>query len=140
MSLVLAPVNSPMQAADAVASVELNGLLLIAADEPGARDPRLQRYESNLRKLFRFASYRLIGEGRSRSRLPGESSLTLGKGYTLYVELENSGENRIRARVKWSQGKRILIHTTAVLRRDNPLILGGPAHEDGTLILILLAK
>ncbi len=140
MSIALAPAISPIQAADTAGHVELNGFLLIATDEPGARDPRLQRYESNLRKLFRFSSYRLIGEGRRHSSLPGESSLTLGKGYSMYVEVENSGKDRIRARVKWSQGERILIHTTAVLRRDNPLILGGPAHENGTLILILLAK
>ena len=138
--LLLFPLSNLCAQKEEVQKVTLKGIMILASDEAGAKDKRLQRFESRLRSLFKFNSYRHYGEGKATIKLPGKSSFPLGKGHQMEVEAEPMGGNKVRAKVRWLKGSRNLIHTTLVMEKGVSTILGGPSQKEGegNLIVVLL--
>jgi len=119
--------SSRLSAAD---NVEVSALLVSASKQPGPSDPRLKPYESTLRRILRFESFKLLGQGRTSINPPGKGDVSLGAGHSLLVEAEagNGGEH---VRVAWRQGGRTLMRTGLVLRPGVPAVLGGPGTGQG---------
>lgn len=114
-------VVSPLAAAE---RLDLTAMLVTASREPGPSDPRLKPYEATLRRILRFESFRLQGQGRAALAVPGEGQLSLGSGHQLRVETEPGGGARVQ--VEWREGGRSLMRTGLVLRPGVPAVLGGP--------------
>lgn len=115
-------------AADAV---DLSALLVSASKEPGASDPRLKPYEATLRRILRFESFKLVGQGRASLTTPGKGSVSLGAGHSLQIEAESSDGTSDHVQVTWQQGGRTLMRTGLVLRSGVPAVLGGPGTGEG---------
>jgi hypothetical protein len=113
---------SPLAAAE---RLDLTAMLVTASREPGPSDPRLKPYEATLRRILRFESFRLQGQGRAALAVPGEGQLSLGSGHQLRLETEPGGGGA-RVQVEWSEGGRSLMRTGLVLRPGVPAVLGGP--------------
>jgi hypothetical protein len=77
---VLARIDSLLKAHDRPAQVIRLRFQLLAADETPTRDPTVVEIDSTLRRLFRFAGYRLLAEGVSTATENEDFSLTLGTG------------------------------------------------------------
>jgi len=112
--------------------VGIRGTLILASNEGQSMDSSLQPYASQLKRL-NFASYRVIGKGVTKITVPGNGGINLGGSFAVAVQAQASPNNRIPVDIRWTEGNRTLIHTSGSL----PLVLGGPGHQNGTLILIL---
>lgn len=132
----LASTNSQAQ------QVNLNATLILASSEGSGIDPALKAYESNLRRLFKYKSYRVQGRSAARVSLPGDATINLGSGHRLTLSSQASGGGKIRLSIRWSDGRRTLINTTLNMTKGVPALLGGPSapSQNGNLILALVAR
>jgi len=122
------------------ASVRLEATLILASSEEAPADPRLEKFESNLRRIFGFEHYRHYGEAASSTELPGELYLRLGHGYGLAVQVREGQRDKMVAHLRWLREKKQLLNTRVRLKKGVPAILGGPKHGEGTLIVVLIAR
>jgi len=113
-------------------NVGVRGTLILASNQGSGMDSSLQSYERQLRRL-NFASYHTIGKGGTQVSVPGNGVISLGGDFEVEVIVQPGPGNRIPVEIRWKQGRKTLIHTSGAL----PLVLGGPSHNEGTLILIL---
>lgn len=120
----------------------ISATLILASSQGNGIDPALKSYESNLKRLFKYKSYKLQGRSEAKLSLPGESSINIGSGYKLNVSAQASGGGKIRLSVRWSDGRRTLINTTINMTKGVPTLLGGPSapSQNGNLILALVAR
>jgi hypothetical protein len=117
----------------------VRALLVLASNQKGQTDPQLAGYEPNLRRILRFESYRLAGEGAAELAAPGKAAVSLGRGHGLELEAEKSDGKSVHLRVSWQGEGRSLMNTGLVLRPGLPAILGGPSSgKEGEVWAIIL--
>lgn len=114
----------------------VEAILVRASHQPGRADRRLAAVESQLRQVFQFQSYEVLGIQRQNFAITQQVRLDLGHGYAVNVHSQ-PGNGRIRAQIEWFHTGTRLLNTSIHQARGVPAILGGPPHDGGTLILIL---
>lgn len=116
----------------------VRAILVLASNQKGASDARLSAYEPTLRRILRFESYKLAGEG-SAALAGGKASVSLGHGHSLELEPEKGDGRGVRLKVNWLDGGRSLINTGLVLRPGVPAVLGGPSSgKEGEVWAVIL--
>jgi hypothetical protein len=120
----------------------ISATLILASVQETGMDPALKAYESNLKRIFKYKSYKLQGKSATKISLPGESIINLGSGHKLSLNAAASSGGKIRLSVRWSDGRRTLINTTINMSKGVPTLLGGPSapSQNGNLILALVAR
>jgi hypothetical protein len=133
--LLLAPASS--EAADTV-SVEVGAVY--ASNEGTSIDPALGTIRGKLHSMFNYTSYRMLD--RKRRSLPvGEAGeFELPDRRTLRATPLPAKGDKIRLLIQISDGPRKLLTTTLGLRRGGMVLVGGPSHRAGVLILIISAQ
>lgn len=129
IALLLGPQGVALATEGAHANVR--AILLLASNEKGGSDGRLAAYEPTLRRILRFESYKLVGEGSAALTGAGKASVKLGRGHAVELEAEKPDGKGVRLKVNWQDGGRSLMNTGLVLRPGVPAVLGGPAHGKG---------
>lgn len=124
----------------AAEQVTLKAVMILASDEPSPPDGRLASIEPKLRQVFRYASYRQMGEGSLAVALPGKGTIQLGGGYALDVDAAALEGGRIRTQVTWRKGGARLLSTSAKVQRNSPTVLGGASQGKGKLIVTLVVQ
>jgi hypothetical protein len=113
--------------------IRVRALLVIASNQRGESDSRLSSYVPTLRRILRFESYRLVGEGSANVTGAGKTAVNLGRGHSL--DLEGGGS----LRVNWKENGRSLINTSLSLRSGVPAVLGGPGTgKEGEVWAVIL--
>jgi hypothetical protein len=130
LAALLMGVRAPLAAADG-GHANVRAILVLASNQKGASDERLAAYEPTLRRILRFESYKLAGEGAATLAGAGKTIVKLGRGHALELQSENSDGKRGRLLVHWQDGGRSLMNTGLVLRPGVPAVLGGPANGKG---------
>lgn len=120
-------------------AITLKAELILASNAEQPTDPRLRPYESRLRKIFKFNSYRRIDNAAVRIVNGRPATLSIGDGYSLVLTPMAADSRRYRIGVTWKRNRKTLVETTLNLSRDAPAILGGPGANSGTLILVINA-
>jgi hypothetical protein len=114
--------------------------VIYAANEPGGVDRRLGNLAGELEKTFRYSKYELLDSPRGsaalnqgwRTALPGNRSLDVlptaiqGDQYTLTVRV-------------LGPGGQALVNTRVRLRSGRTVLVGGPTHAKGVLIIAITA-
>jgi hypothetical protein len=114
----------------------VKAVMILASDEPAPIDPRLERIEFRLRRIFKFEHYLHFGE--ASAVLTNSSSVTMDLGHGYQVEVTTSKrKKRVRTRVRWVKDDATLVDTSVFLKKNVPTILGGVPHEGGQLIIAL---
>ncbi|HEX2852142.1 MAG TPA: hypothetical protein VHO24_02810 [Opitutaceae bacterium] len=126
-------------AAVAAESANVRAMLVIASNEKGGSDSSLSAYAPTLRRILRFESFRLAGEGSANLATPGKAGVNLGRGHSLDLEADKSDGRGVRLRVRWEGGGRSLMNTGLVLQPGVPAVLGGPSTgRDGEVWAVIL--
>ncbi len=138
-AVVLSLIHLPARAAEAA---HVRAILVQASNQKGGSDARLAAYEPTLRRILRFESYKLVGEG-SASLGSGAGSVSLGQGHVLALEAESGGGRGkggggVRVKVDWKINGRSQIDTGLVLKPGVPAVLGGPASGNGEVWAVIL--
>lgn len=113
-------------------------ILVVASKQAGPSDPRLAPYEANLKRILRFESFRLAGQGETDIDIPGTGTINLGSGQSLALTAGGDPKAGTRVQIKWRQGQRLLMDTGLVLRPGVPAVLGGPAKDKQAVYAVIL--
>lgn len=133
--LMFAAVSS--EAADTV-SVDVGSVY--ASNEGTSIDPALGTIRVKLHSMFNYTSYRMLDRKR-RSLSVGEAGeFELPDRRAMRATLLPSRGDKVRLLVQISDGPRKLLTTTLGLRRGGMVLVGGPSHKAGVLILIISAE
>ncbi len=133
--LLLAAV--PSEAADTV-TVDVGAVY--ASNEGTSIDPALGTIRGKLHSMFNYTSYRMLDRKR-RSLSVGEAGeFELPDRRTMRATLLPSRGDKVRLLIQISDGPRKLLTTTLGLRRGGMVLVGGPSHKAGVLILIISAE
>ena len=119
--------------------VTVQATLILASNEGAPQDPRLEFVEYRLRRIFGFEYYRHLGEASVSVPVGGSTTLALGDGNSLFLDLA-SDEGKIRAHVRWMRGQDRVLETVLRAKPGVPSILGGVPQGKGTLIVVLVAR
>jgi hypothetical protein len=152
--LVLLPFLRPIHLA-AAPTVMLQAQIFLASNQPGAApDPRLAGLIAQLRKAIPYSNFLLLAapSGRIevgkvwRTELPG-GEVQKGRVLELTPTAIDRAAIQIQARVvqaKIVQGKTVsetLVNTTLRLQSGGPpVVIGGPAHQNGVLVIVISAS
>ena len=135
--LLLIPGGSGNAAAPSV-SVEIGSVY--ASNEGSSMDPVLGNIRGKLQSMFNYTSYKLLDRKR-RSLAVGETGVfELPGRRTMRVTPVPAQGNKVRLSVQISEGARNLLTTTLGLSRGGMVLVGGPSHQAGVLILIISAE
>ncbi len=135
--MLCAPFLGRVEAAERPVTFEAT--LVLASNDPASLDRRLEQISFQLRRIFNFDYFRFMADGSASAQLPSQFSISLGPDDELQIQAAPKGD-RIRAEVNWLRGGRSVLNTTVVMKRGAHAILGGVPHENGKLIVTLLAK
>jgi len=119
-------------------SVTVRAILVSASKQPGQTDKALSRYESTLRRILRFETFKQLGSGRGRADVPGEATISIGSGHQIQFRTEDSRDDRLRVQIIWQGGGRTLMRTGLALRPGVPAVLGGPARNDDEVYAVII--
>jgi hypothetical protein len=134
--LLLGGAGAPCHAADAV-SVDVGSVY--ASNQGSSVDPALSHIRGKLQAMFNYSSYKMLDRKRRTLavgeagdyELPGRRSMRV-------VPLPSQG-NKVRLSVQLQEGGRNLLTTNVGMSRGGMVLVGGPSHEAGVLILIISA-
>ena len=97
--------------------------------------------EGRLRKVFRQAHFRIVGQHTQDILREYESWVVPSRDLFLKVDSNGPAEGGgIHLHLQFWQGEQVLVKSDAVLRADSPLFIGGPKWRDGQLIFVLMLK
>ena len=117
--------------------VTIEAKMILASNDPAPLDRRLERVDYQLRRILRFETFRLLGEGSAMVNLPGTTRIDLGSGSHVEIQASGGKDDRVRAQVVWIKDGATMVNTTVSMKREAVVILGGIPHDRGTLIVTL---
>src|SRR5512143_3811751 len=124
--------------ADAPVSIDLG--VAVASNEGTRIDPQLSDLRTKLKAMFDYTSYRMV-DRRKRTLAVGETGeFALPGSRSMRVTPAPSSGNKVRLAVQSMAGQRRLLTTTLGLARGGMVLVGGPAHQNGVLILFICAE
>jgi hypothetical protein len=110
------------------------------ANAPGPEDERLRRILPKLRTLFRYSEYTTIGRERVEGPIGVLQRFSIPGERWLEVTPDAMQDKRVRMRVRLLKGDRPEMAASIIAAPGAPAVLGGPAHGNGVLIIILWAN
>lgn len=123
---------------DAPVSVDLG--VAVASNEGTRIDPQLADLRTKLKAMFDYTSYRMV-DRRKRTLAVGETGeFPLPGGRSMRVTPAPSSGGKVRLAVQIMEGQRNLLTTTLGLSRGGMVLVGGPAYQNGVMILIISAE
>lgn len=138
-SLVLGLFAANLGAAErAPQGVQLRIGTILASNESEDFDPKLSRMKNQL-EVIKYSSYRLVKEESQRVDWRRNAVFEIPGGRSLVVVPQEYRNQRLALKVRLIEGEKPLLDTTVRLRNRGYLLLGGPAHEGGVLILSISA-
>src|SRR5659263_339861 len=127
----------PSEAADTV-SVDVGAVY--ASNEGTSIDPALGTIRGKLRSMFNYTSYRMLDRRRRTLSVGETGEFELPDRRTMRATPLPARGDKVRLSIQISDGPRKLLTTTLGLRRGGMVLVGGPSHRAGVLILIISAE
>lgn len=124
----------------AQAAVSLRVQVIYAANDPGGVDARLGSLAGELQRTFRYSKYQLLGAPQGSAALNQAWRVSLPEGRSLeIIPMAIQGDqSSLSVRVLGSGGQSLL-NTMVRLRRGATVLVGGPLHQNGVLIIAISA-
>jgi hypothetical protein len=138
-SLSFVSVASWLYAADtAPKSVQVTVKSILASNQSDEFDPKLKSLEQQLKPL-KQRSFRALKDETQTIPWQGSKAFEIPGGRLLNISTQEFQNNRIGLKIRLTQGDKPLIDTTVKIPNKGNIILGGPAHEGGSLVLSISA-
>ena len=115
--------------------------LVIATNVENADEipPELIRIEGELKALFGYNQFKIIGQSTKTLVTGSEDWLASSKYFALHVDSKGETSNGYLLNLKLLQEKKLLLETEATLSK-HPLVIKGPQVGNGQLLLVLVLQ
>ena len=127
------------ESAEAQGGIGLQAQVIHASNEPGGLDNRLGgSLADNLQKTFRYSRYQLLDAPKGsvnlgqtwRTALPGERALEIAPTGV------HDGQYSLNVRIV-APGGQAPVNSVVRLKRGATVLVGGPSHQQGVLIIAI---
>lgn len=135
--VILALAAGTAASPDQPVSIDLG--VAVASNEGTRIDPQLADLRAKLKAMFDYTSYRMADRLKKTLAVGETGEFALPGGRTMKVTPAPSSGGKVRLAVQIMEGPRNLLTTTLGLARGGMVLVGGPAYENGVLILIIEA-
>ena len=141
VSILFILLSVPAPPLYAQATVSLRAQVIYAANEPGGVDSRLGGLAADLQRTFRYSMYELLSAPQGSAALHQAWSAALPGDRSLEIvpTAIQGGQYSLRVRVL-GPGGQALVNTTVRLRSGATVLVGGPTHQKGVLIIAITAS
>lgn len=116
--------------------ISLTVQVIHASNQGAAVDPALARLRSQLSSLT-FTNYRLLETHPLSTKLGAKHVLPLPGGRTLDLYPYGLSDGRLELLVTITEGSKRILDTTVRISNNNAIVVGGPSHAGGVLIVAL---
>ena len=121
-------------------SIQLEIKTILASGKGGQIDDRLRGLTRELKSVFRYSSYQLLGQaGLSLSR-NRTGNVSLPEGRTMKINLLDINGNRATLRLEILRDNRQIFQTVIKLRNRSSITIGGPEYQGGNLLFNIFAS
>ena len=103
-------------------------------------DPQLSALIEELHSVFRYSSYRLLGEDHLQLDLQQTGKVSLPGRRTLKIKPMAVADNRIELRLVIRKKTEQVFQTVIQLLNHGSIIVGGPKHKNGSLLFNISAS
>ena len=132
LSLFIFQFTAPVFAAS---KIDISVKTVLASQEAAYVDPRLKDLAKELKSVFRYTSYRLLGENHIRLELKKTGTISLPGNRVLKVTPTRISGNRAELILVILKENRRIFHTSIQLLNRGSITIGGPRHQNGFLLL-----
>ena len=108
--------------------------------QPDEIPPELNRIEGELKALFGYNQFKVIGQSRKTLVTGSEDWLASSKYFSLHVDSKGETDAGYLLKLNLFQEKNMLLETEAKLSKASPLVIKGPLVGDGQLLLVLVVQ
>jgi hypothetical protein len=124
----------------AQATVSLRIQVIYAANEPGGVDNRLGGLAGDLQKTFRYSMYKLLDapQGSAALNQAWTASLPDDRRLEIVPTAIQEGQYGLTVRVL-APGGQAVVNTAVRLKSGATVLVGGPSHQKGVLIIAITA-
>lgn len=122
----------------AQATVSLRAMVIYAANQPGGVDSRLGALAGDLQRTFRYSMYQLLDapQGSAALNQPWRAGLPGGRLLEIVPTAIQGAQYSLVVRVL-GPGGQPLVNTAVRLRSGATVLVGGPTHQTGVLIIAI---
>jgi hypothetical protein len=129
-----------LSASTVFAQVQTRVRVIQASNTGSTIDPSLRDVHDQLGSLFSFTSYRLLKD-ETVSLSPNQPvSLPTHPGTALEIELIRKQKDVAEFKVRIKRERTEILNTQVRLSPGRTVVIGGPKHGDGTIILAITAR
>lgn len=122
------------------AQVQTRVRIIQASNVGSTIDPSLKDVHDQLGSLFNFTSYRLLRDEHLTLSQDRSVEIPAHQGIALDISLIRKQKDMAEFRVKIRREGTEILNTQGRLWPGRTLLIGGPKHGDGTIILAITAR
>ena len=129
-----------LSASTVFAQVQARVRVIQASNAGSTIDPSLRDVHDQLGSLFSFTSYRLLKDETTTLSPNRPVDIPTHPGRALEIELIRKQKDVAEFRVKIKRERTEILNTQVRLSPGRTVVIGGPKHGDGTIILAITAR
>lgn len=110
------------------------------APQPVAIPSELNPIEQNLKELFGYNQFQIIGHSSKTLESGKEGWIAWSRYFSLQVDAKGRGKGGYLLNLRLWKEKELLLESEAKLSRHSPLVIKGPQVGPGQLLLVLIVQ
>lgn len=114
--------------------------VVVASGKGSSIDPSLSSLRTKLQSMFNYSSYKLLDRMKRPLAIGETGDFSLPGNRTVRVTPVDAPGNKVRLAVQMMEGGKNLLTTTLGLSRGGMVMVAGPPHQSGVLILLISAE
>ncbi len=111
-----------------------------ASNEGSTIDPALSKLKSKLQEMFKYSSYKMLDRQKRTIAVGGTGEIPLPGNRILKATPASVDGNKIKLDVQIIEGGKNRLTTSLGLNKGGMVLVGGPAWQNGVLILVISAE
>lgn len=110
------------------------------APQPAAVPSELTPIEQNLKELFGYNQFQVIGQSTKTLETGQENWLAWSRYFSLQIDARGHGKGGYVLNLRLWKEKELLLESEAKLSKRSPLVVKGPQVGPGQLLLVLIVE
>jgi hypothetical protein len=124
----------------AAQSVNIEVGVALASRDGNAIDPALSKLKSKLQSMFNYTSYKMVDRQKRAIGVGETSEIPLPGNRILKATPASIDAGKIKLDLQIVEGGKNKLTTSLGLPKGGMVLVGGPAYQNGVLILVISAE
>ncbi len=107
---------------------------ILASRNEGSIDPKLKDLAQELNSVFRYSSYKFLGQQNMALAENKRGSVDLPEGRKMNITSGGISGDRVTLRIEIFKGSSRIFQTVIQLRNNASVTIGGPGYKGGNLL------